>query len=52
MVNYVPMLRVERGAEQTTIEALARAAIAHWLADKEIVKIIFVKDRLINFVIK
>jgi leucyl-tRNA synthetase len=43
---------VERGAEQATVEQLARAAIAHWLADKELVKLIFVKDRLINFVIK
>ncbi len=43
---------VGRGTEQSTIEQLARAAIAHWLADKELVKLIFVKDRLINFVIK
>jgi leucyl-tRNA synthetase len=43
---------IERGADQSTVESLARAAIAHWLADKQLVKIIFVKDRLINFVIK
>lgn len=43
---------VDRGTEQSTVEQLARTAIANWLADKEIVKIIFVKDRLINFVIR
>jgi leucyl-tRNA synthetase len=43
---------VERGAEQPIIEERARAAITHWLADKEIIKVIFVKDRLINFVVK
>jgi leucyl-tRNA synthetase len=43
---------VDRGTEQLTIEPLARAAIANWLAEKEIVKVIFVKDRLINFVVK
>ena len=43
---------VERGAEQNTVEQLARAAIEHWLADKQVVKVIFVKDRLINFVVK
>jgi len=43
---------VERGTEQNNVEALARTAIAHWLADKEVVKVIFVKDRLINFVVR
>ncbi len=43
---------VDRGTEQSTVEQLSRAAIANWLAEKEIVKVIFVKDRLINFVVK
>jgi len=43
---------VERETEQATVESLARDAIAHWLTDKEVVKIIFVQDRLINFVIR
>ncbi|HLW72471.1 MAG TPA: leucine--tRNA ligase [Candidatus Babeliales bacterium] len=42
----------ERNAEQSVVEPLAHTAIAHWLADKELIKIIFVKDRLINFVVK
>jgi leucyl-tRNA synthetase len=43
---------VERGTKQDAVEQLARVAIAHWLLDKHTVKIIFAKDRLINFVIK
>jgi len=43
---------VERGAEQYNVEQLARTAITHWLTDKNVMKIIFVKDRLINFVIQ
>lgn len=43
---------VERNANQSIVEPLACTAIAHWLADKTLVKIIFVQDRLINFVIK
>lgn len=42
----------ERGTEQKTVEELARVAIAQWLSGKEVIKVIFVKDRLINFVIK
>jgi leucyl-tRNA synthetase len=45
-------IRVERTADQQTVEALARAAISNWLENKEVVKVIFVKDRLINFVIR
>jgi leucyl-tRNA synthetase len=43
---------VERGTEQSAVESLARAAIAHWIADKQVIKVVFVKDRLINFVIQ
>jgi len=42
---------VERGTEQAAVESLARAAISNWLADKELMKVIFVQDRLINFVV-
>lgn len=45
-------IHVERNAEQITVEPLARAAVNSWLTNKEIIKIIFVKDRLINFVVK
>ncbi len=40
-----------RGAAQHSIEPLAQELIQKWLAQQEIKKIIFVKDRLINFVI-
>jgi leucyl-tRNA synthetase len=42
----------ERHTEQSIIEQLARAAIVRWLDDKEVVKIIFAQDRLINFVVR
>ncbi len=42
---------VDRGADQKGVESLAREAITKWLEHKEIKKIIFVKDRLINFVV-
>jgi len=44
-------LIVEPGKEQQEIQSLAEANIAKWLEDKKIVKIIFIKDRIINFVI-
>lgn len=45
-------LIVAPGTDQQTIEPRAREAAAKWLDGKEIIKIIFVKDRLINFVVK
>lgn len=45
-------ITVERKSHQETVEPLAKQVIAHWLENKEIIKIIFVKDRLISFVIK
>jgi leucyl-tRNA synthetase len=45
-------LIVPRDMSQQTIEQEAQQLINKWLQDKEIVKIIFVKDRLINFVVK
>lgn len=43
---------VERGASQGLVESLAKNKINNWLAEKELVKVIFVKDKLINFVIR
>lgn len=45
-------IMVQRNAQQDVVEPLAKAAIARWLEDKQLVKVIFVKDRLINFVIR
>ena len=45
-------ITAERGSEQATVEPLARAAISRWLDDKQVVKIIFAKNRLISFVVK
>lgn len=43
---------LKRGLVQTYVEPLAKEAIAKWLLDKNIVSVIFVPDRLINFVVK
>ena len=43
---------VPRGTQQQEVEPLAQEAVLKWLADKETVKVIFVPDRLINFVIR
>jgi len=40
------------GATQHDVEALAMQELAKWLVDKQIDKIIFVSDRMINFVVK
>lgn len=45
-------LTASRGAAQDTVQPAAEQIIAKWLEGKSIVKVIFVKDRLINFVIK
>src|SRR4030095_9671892 len=45
-------VRIERGAEQLIAEQLARVVINNWLEGKEVVKIVFVKDRLISFVVR
>lgn len=45
-------LQVNRGVTQQDVQAQAQSLVAKYLDGKEIVKIIFVKDRLINFVIK
>jgi len=45
-------LFVKKGLPQETLEPLAREQAAKWLEGKEVLKVIFVQDRLINFVIK
>jgi leucyl-tRNA synthetase len=40
------------GSTQETVQSLAYDAASKWLEGKQIVKIIFVQDRLINFVIR
>jgi leucyl-tRNA synthetase len=47
-------VRVAAGADQATVEAAARsdAAVAAHLAGKTVVKVVFVADRLLNFVVK
>jgi leucyl-tRNA synthetase len=40
------------GTSQSIVEQQAKALIAHWLEGKEIVKVVFVADKLINFVIR
>jgi leucyl-tRNA synthetase len=42
---------VARGAQQADVESAAREAVHKWIDGMRIVKVIFVKDRLINFVI-
>lgn len=45
-------LTVTRGATQATVETQARTAVAQWLAGKEIIKVVFVEDKLFSFVTK
>ncbi len=42
---------VPRNATQETVQKLAESEITDWLKDKKVVKVVFVKNRLINFVI-
>jgi leucyl-tRNA synthetase len=45
-------LVVRKGKEQSDVELDARILIDKWLTDKKIVKVIFVQDKLINFVLE
>ena len=45
-------VKVQRKSDQDIVEPLARHAITQWLENKEIIKIVFVKDRLISFVVR
>lgn len=40
------------GAKQATVEELATKELAKWLKGHEVVKVVFVPDKLINFVVK
>jgi leucyl-tRNA synthetase len=44
-------LEVKRGATQEDVSLEAEEAVLKWLVDKQIVKVIFVPDRLLNFVV-
>ncbi len=43
---------VASAADQKTVEPLARESITKWLDSVEVVRVVFVKDRMINFVIR
>jgi leucyl-tRNA synthetase len=45
-------LTIARGASQEVVTPQAQQAIAKWLVESEVSKVIFVPDRLINFVVK
>jgi leucyl-tRNA synthetase len=45
-------ISVAPGADQATVQPQAQARVARWLEGKSIVKLVFVPNRLINFVIK
>ena len=45
-------IKVKRGTSKQDVQELAEQAIAKWLADTQEVTVIFVPDRLINFVVK
>lgn len=43
---------VPRGADRVLVQAAAQGQVEKWLQDKKLVNVIFVQDRLINFVVK
>ncbi len=45
-------IEVPRGSNQANVESAAAQLIAKWLENKRVIKIIFVSDTLINFVIQ
>jgi len=45
-------LKINRDTSQEAVEPLAQEAIMKWLEDKEVAKVVFVPNRLINFVLK
>jgi len=45
-------LKVQKGLSQGDIQSQAEVAVSKWIKEKNVVKIIFVKDRLLNFVVK
>lgn len=45
-------INVEKNSEQSFVEQEAKKTVAQWLEGKEIIKVVFVKNKLINFVVK
>ncbi len=45
-------IEVPRAASQPVVQEQAQQAISKWLENKQVVKVIFVPDRLISFVVK
>lgn len=45
-------ITVDRDADQTVVEPLAQNEIIKWLEGKRVMKVIFVKNRMINFVVQ
>ena len=45
-------ITVARGTSKTDIEQQAKEAVAKRLEGKEIIKVIYVPDRLVNFVVR
>lgn len=45
-------ITTQKGSSQEEVRKLAEAALVKWLADAQVIKVIFVPDRLINFVVK
>lgn len=45
-------LVVDKGTEQDIVEKLAKEDVQKWLEDKTVVKVIFVKDKIISFVVR
>jgi leucyl-tRNA synthetase len=45
-------IELKRGASEQEVRDYAQKAIEQWLLNKEIVKVIFVKDKLISFVVR
>ncbi len=47
-------LEVDAGLDESAAEAIARSSanVARWLGTQEVVRVVFVPDRLLNFVVK
>ena len=45
-------LPIKRGATEQDVSFDAQASVGKWLEGKEIIKVIFVQDKLINLVVK
>jgi leucyl-tRNA synthetase len=43
---------IQKGVSQDTVESAAKKIIEKWLEEKQIIKVVYVQDRLISFVVK